>query len=191
MKMVVWITGLSGTGKSTIARALFLELRAQGHACLLLDGDEVREAVADPNTLHDPESRLRNAFRICRLARLAERQGLLVVVATMSLFDRIHVWNRENLEQHLEILVQVDLEELKARDAQGLYSRQGRGEERNVGGIDLKVELPLEPHLVLDNNQRRSSPEDHVERILALLSEATSADEAGSTRPGSRVRTKE
>ena len=72
---VIWITGLSGAGKSTIARAAVSQLRARGELPVLLDGDAIREAIADPHTAHDPASRLANAYRVSRLAKLFADQG--------------------------------------------------------------------------------------------------------------------
>ena len=86
---VIWITGLSGAGKSTIARAAVTQLRALGELPVLIDGDQIREAIADPNTGHDIASRLANAYRISRFAKLFAEQGHTVIVATMSIFHEI------------------------------------------------------------------------------------------------------
>lgn len=150
--MVFWITGLSGAGKSTLARNWCAYLR-EHHGCLpiLLDGDEIRAVVADPAAGHDRPGRLRNAFRLARLAHLLESQGHTVVVATMSLFHEIHDWNRRELKGYLEVLLQVSPEVLARRHQQNLYD----GSHSNVVGLDLPAEEPKQPHLILDNDLER------------------------------------
>ncbi len=149
---VLWITGLSGSGKSTIAAAAAEQLRARGERPVVLDGDAVRAAIADSKTGHDLTSRLANAYRISRLAQLLAEQGQTVIVPTMSLFREIHEWNRAHLPNYFETWVDVDWAELCERDACGLYSRAARGEVKNVAGFDLEYDRPAQPDLVLNNN---------------------------------------
>ncbi|RKZ63425.1 MAG: adenylyl-sulfate kinase, partial [Candidatus Parabeggiatoa sp. nov. 3] len=82
---VLWITGLSGAGKTTIARATQDILRSKSVCTVLLDGDQVRNVVKDESCGHDQANRLKNAYRISRLAKMIAEQGLVVIVATMSL----------------------------------------------------------------------------------------------------------
>ena len=172
MTRVIWITGLSAAGKSQIGAEVVRLLGSRGTFSLLLDGDAVREAVADPAIRHDRASRLANAHRISRLARMLAAQGLTVVVATMSLFHEVHAWNRANLPGYFEVLIDVDLDVLKQRDPKALYAGAGAGRRRNVGGIDLAVELPRSPHLVIDNNSEGDDASTQALRII----QATSGD---------------
>ncbi|MBI3868539.1 MAG: adenylyl-sulfate kinase [Verrucomicrobia bacterium] len=171
---VIWITGLSGAGKSTLALQVVERLRQSGRPTLLLDGDAVREVVADPGVGHDRDSRLTNAMRICRLAKLAADQGLAVVVATMSLFKEVHAWNRAHLPHYCEVLVKVRLEILKHRDARGLYSRAERGEAANVVGVHVPYDEPQDPHLSLLNEGSERELTSLVDRILEAASERIS-----------------
>ncbi|MBK9090356.1 MAG: adenylyl-sulfate kinase [Holophagales bacterium] len=155
--MVVWITGLSGAGKTTLAKAVAAGIRRRGLSAIHLDGDAVRKAIDDPHVGYDRESRIRNARRISHLAALLERQGLVVVVSTMSLFHEIHDLNRSLFGAYFEVFLQVDVETLKRRDARGLYSRAAKGHETNVAGVDLAAEFPREPHLVISNDEHRES----------------------------------
>ena len=163
---VIWITGLSGAGKSTIARATVRQLRTQGKQPILIDGDEIRDAIRDPHTGHDPASRLANAYRICRLARLLADQGHIVIVATMSIYHEIHSWNRKHLPNYFEVWIEVDLLTLQTRDPHGLYSQAVNGVTHNVAGIDLTYERPENPDLILQNKPPFHNPESLSSQIL-------------------------
>ena len=165
-RRVIWITGLSGAGKSTIARATVKQLHTQGEQPVLIDGDEVRNAIRDPHTGHDSASRLVNAYRICRLAKLLADQGHIVIVATMSIYHEIHSWNRRNCPNYFEVRVEVDLDALQSRDARGLYSRTNNGETSNVPGLDLDYERPLHPDLILTNNPPLRKPGELASELL-------------------------
>ena len=167
---MLWITGLSGSGKSTIAHAAAERLRARGEHPVVLDGDAVRAAIADTHTGHDPTSRLANAYRIARLARLLASQGQTVIVPTMSLFREIHEWNHGHLPNYFETWVDVDWDALRERDARGLYSRAERGEVKHVAGVDLEYDRPAHPDLVLNNNPPlRPATELADELLLSLI----------------------
>ncbi|NOZ52526.1 MAG: adenylyl-sulfate kinase [Gammaproteobacteria bacterium] len=150
--MVIWITGLSGAGKSTLSKHVVKRLRATNNAVALLDGDDIRDVIQDRHTAYDKNSRLVNAYRICRFARLLSQQGLHVVVATLSLFHEIHQWNRNNLCDYFEVFLQVELDRLKQRDPKGLYRHAQNGVIQNVMGIHLEIEVPLQPNLIINNN---------------------------------------
>ena len=166
---VIWITGLSGTGKTTVAQAAVRCLRSQGVQPVLLDGDAVRAAIRDPHTGHDQASRLDNGRRVCRLAKLLADQGHLVLVATMTLFSEIHRWNREHFPNYFEVYLKSDWQALVARDARGLYSRFEQGKASHVVGHDLDFDEPSNPDLVLHNNEPFTSPEILAGKILNLI----------------------
>lgn len=139
--MVVWITGLAGSGKTTLATELVNFLRTSLVAAVLVDGDEMRAVVSDPNTGYDRACRLRNAYRISRAARWLERQNLFVVASTISLFHEIHSWNQANFADYFEVLIEVDLEELRRRHPDQLY------DQSSVVGLDQQAEFPVNPQL--------------------------------------------
>ena len=138
--MVIWITGLSGAGKSTIAKEVVNYLRCENQPCIFLDGDEVRKALEDPHIGYDYNSRLIIAKRISRLAQMLEQENIWVVVATISLFKEVHSWNRLNFKDYIEVYLRVELEVLKQRDSKGLYKRADKGEISNVAGIHYQKE---------------------------------------------------
>ena len=148
---VIWITGLSGAGKTTIARAVYQQILSLHQPCILLDGDHIRQLFGQ-DLGHSPKDRLVNANRLSRLCHLLSEQGVDVVCATMSLFKECHRWNREHLRNYYEIMIRVPLEILKQRDARQIYSRADRGEVSGVAGVDLGFDFPEHPHLILENS---------------------------------------
>ena len=158
--IVVWITGLSGAGKSTISKRVAALLRQRGDSCVLLDGDEVRRAFPIFHAGYDRASRLPHARRNSELAKLISEQGHIVVLATMSLFSEVQEWNRANFPAYLEVFVDVPLAVLKARDHNGLYPCAEQGLAKNVAGIDLAYDALVRPDLVVDNSGDISKIED-------------------------------
>src|ERR1700683_1640462 len=162
---VYWITGLSGAGKSTVGKELWRRLRAIGHAAVLLDGDTVREAIAE-DLGHTAANRRQSAMRNARLCRLLSSQGIDVICPTISLFHDVQRWNRANIPGYCEIYLRVPMDELRRRDPKGIYAAAHRGELRDVVGLDVPAELPESPDLVLDNFGALDGAAA-VERILA------------------------
>jgi dolichol-phosphate mannosyltransferase len=142
---VLWVTGLSGAGKSTLAHGVVSSLRTQGKAVVMLDGDELREvfgAAAANASNHGREGRLALAMQYAHLCRAIAGQGLTVVIATISLFREVHIWNRANLPGYFEVYLKVPVEELRRRDPKGIYRRFDAGELDNVAGLDLPIDEP-------------------------------------------------
>ena len=170
---LLWITGLSGVGKSTLAEAVVVELRRRGHKPLLLDGDTVRDALesADDAQVHHADARLRRAWRIAKLARMASLQGVTVVVATISLFHSIHAWNRGGPTPYVEVLLDAAIESLR-RHRPALYGYNAQSVSRNVVGIDIPAEFPRNPDLTIAQDFDRARLPVHVARVLAIWADA-------------------
>lgn len=169
MSQVIWITGLSAAGKTTLATAFANSLRERGHAVVLLDGDDLRE-VLGATTVHTRDARLALAYQYVRLVRLLARQRIIVVIATVALFKEIHAWNRQNLPGYFEVYLRVPMEELQRRDPKGIYRRFAAGEIANVAGLDVPVDEPASPHLLLEFRRGLT-----VESMLDQLIEAFEA----------------
>jgi len=148
---VFWITGLSGAGKSTVGRLFFDLLRADNTTAVFLDGDILREVFGN-DLGHSREDRLKSAMRNARLCRMLAEQGLDVVCATISLFRECQEWNRNNIRSYYEIFLRVPMQVLIERDQKQLYSRALRGEIGQVMGVDIPVEEPQRPDLVVVND---------------------------------------
>ncbi|MBI96968.1 MAG: adenylyl-sulfate kinase [Verrucomicrobiales bacterium] len=156
---VIWITGLSGSGKTTIANEVVSRLRSSGQAVVMLDGDLMREvfgvgAATDKN--HGREGRLALAKQYANLCRVIAAQGFIVVIATISMFREVHIWNRSNLPGYFEMYLKVPLEELRRRDPKGIYSRYDAGELNCVAGLDLQVDEPNEAEWIVEFEPERS-----------------------------------
>ena len=150
---VIWITGLSGAGKTTLSKKLALKLRADGEQVILLDGDELREvfgAVLNSSKNFGRKGRLDLGMHYSHLCKLLAKQGVTVIIATIALFHEIHKWNRANIPRYFEVYLRVPLDELRRRDPKGIYKRFDNGELRNIAGLDLKVDEPVSPDLCID-----------------------------------------
>lgn len=161
---VVWLTGLSGAGKTTVANELVNRLRKGGDCPVLLDGDELREALdaADALTLHE---RFALALTYARMCRLLSRQGHTVVCATISLRHEVHAWNRAHLPSYCEVVLDVPLSELERRDSKGLYGTAAT-RDRAVG-IGLGAEFPHSPDLTISNHGQNTAAST-AEQIYAF-----------------------
>jgi len=166
--MVVWLIGLAGAGKTTVAREVFARLRQRKPNVVLLDGDDVRTIMGD-DLGHSLEDRHRNAWRICRLCRYLDTQGIDVVCAILSIFGETQDWNRENLSRYFEVYIEVPLEVLRARDPKGLYSGALAGRIKNVVGIDLPFTPPHQADLVVNNGRADVTPDLLADQIVAEL----------------------
>jgi adenylylsulfate kinase-like enzyme len=164
---VVWITGLAGSGKTTLGKRLVAELRAQGRAVVHVDGDSVRSLMGS-DLGYGTRDRIDNAYRIARLCKFLQGEGVLVVCSTMSLYPEIWQFNRHNLEPYLQVFLDVPMDVLAERDQKGLYSGVALGQASDVGGLDLPVSLPIDSDLVLENSDAKELPHN-VELILRAL----------------------
>lgn len=166
--MVIWISGLSAAGKTTIGSYLVALLREEGRAVVFLDGDAMREVWSD-NLGYTLEARRFNAKRICNLCRMLDRQGIDVVASVLYPFPEWRAWMRENLGQFYEVFLDAPMDVLEARDPKGLYAGARAGRIANVVGVDLPFERPKDPDLVIDNGLPLQDPRQLARRILSAL----------------------
>ena len=148
---VIWFTGLSGSGKSTIANALEVELHAQGRRTYILDGDNVRQGLNKDLGFTDAD-RVENIRRIAEVAKLMMDAGLIVMTAFISPFRREREMARELIgpENFVEVYVSTPLEVCEQRDAKGLYKKARSGQLPNMTGVGSPYEAPEHPEVALD-----------------------------------------
>jgi adenylylsulfate kinase-like enzyme len=149
--VVVWVTGLSASGKTTVSKHL-VGLLTEYQPTILLDGDELRSALGVVGN-YSKEQRVELAKNYFKLAKLLSNQGFIVVVAALAMFNEIYAWNRENQDNYVEVFLNYPVDELFKRDPKGLYARFRNGIEKNVAGLDLKVDTPDDPDLIFSNDQ--------------------------------------
>jgi len=165
---VVWFTGLSGAGKSTIANVVERKLYELGRHTYLLDGDNVRHGLNKDLGFTDAE-RVENIRRVAEVASLMVDAGLIVLVSFISPFEAERQMARARVAEgeFIEVFVNTPLEVAEARDSKGLYAKARRGELTNFTGIDSPYEPPESPELDIDTT--RLSAEAAADLVIARL----------------------
>ena len=162
---VLWFTGLSGSGKSTIASSVRDALVQRGLRVEYLDGDSIRHIF--PATGFTRPERDTHIKRVGFLASRLEQHGVFVVASLVSPYEESRQFVRGLCNEFIEIYVSTPLEECERRDVKGLYARARRGELKNFTGIDSPYEAPENPELRIDTTTL--SPEQAADRIVAHL----------------------
>ena len=166
--LMIWFTGLSGSGKSTIAIALERELQQRGLLCRILDGDNIRSGINN-NLGFSAEDRVENIRRIAEVGKLFVDTGIITLAAFISPNNEIREMAAGIIgkEDFLEIYVSTPLEECERRDVKGLYAKARRGEIKNFTGISAPFEAPANPALSLDTS--KLSLKESVDQLLDLI----------------------
>jgi len=149
-----WITGLSATGKTTLATLLVDHIRSSNKVVVQLDGDELRRVLSDQ--AYTREERIALGMRYSRLCRLLVNQGVDVVIAVIGLFEEIHDWNRKNIPNYIEVFIDTPMSELKRRDPKNIYKQYNSGLIKNVAGLDLEIDFPSQPDIHIKWKQGKS-----------------------------------
>jgi adenylylsulfate kinase len=163
----LWLIGLSGAGKTTIATELVNKIKSQNEKCILLDGDVLRTGLNN-NLGFEEKDRFENVRRTAELAKLFLKEGYYVVVALITPFEEMRTINRSILGlNYIEIFIDTSLEICQKRDPKGLYAKVANNEISNFTGIDSPFEVPLSPNLVVKTVDR--SIEECVSEISQFV----------------------
>lgn len=166
--VMLWFTGLSGSGKSTVAIALERELQKRGLLCRILDGDNIRSGI-NKGLGFTAEDRRENIRRIAEVAKLFVDTGIITIAAFISPSNELRRMASDIIgaEDFKEVYISTPLEVCEARDVKGLYAKARRGEIKNFTGISAPFEAPEHPALSIDTS--KVSLEDSVKQILTFL----------------------
>lgn len=166
--LMVWFTGLSGSGKSTIAIALERELHQRGLLCRILDGDNIRSGINN-NLGFSEVDRVENIRRIAEVSKLFVDTGIITIAAFISPSNDIREMAADIIgrDDFVEVYVSTPIEECERRDVKGLYAKARRGEIKNFTGISAPFEAPRHPALTLDTSVL--TLEESVHKLLELI----------------------
>lgn len=166
--VMIWFTGLSGSGKSTIAIALERELQKRGLLCRILDGDNIRSGINN-NLGFSEADRVENIRRIAEVSKLFVDTGIITIAAFISPSNDIREMAADIIgrDDFVEVYVSTPIEECERRDVKGLYAKARRGEIKNFTGISAPFEAPEHPALTLDTSVL--SLEESVHKLLELI----------------------
>ena len=166
--MMVWFTGLSGSGKSTIALAVERELHQRGILCRILDGDNIRCGI-NAGLGFSAEDRKENIRRIAEVGKLFVETGIVTLAAFVSPTNEYRQMARNIIgsEDFIEIYVSTPLEVCERRDVKGLYARARRGEVKDFTGISAPFEIPEHPAMSVDTS--RQPLEESVKQVINMI----------------------
>ena len=164
----LWMTGLPGAGKSTLAGVLKAKLQAKGHRVEILDGDEVRKGLSRDLGL-SREDREEHAWRVSFVSKLLSRNGVISIVALISPYRSSREGAREMIgkERFVQVYVKASLQECEKRDPKGLYAKARKGEITNMTGIQDPYEEPEEADYVVVTENR--NPVECADEVVSAL----------------------
>jgi len=164
---VIWLTGLSSSGKTTISKRLYNNLAEKHSPIVLLDGDDIRVAFGE-DLGHKESDRIIQIKRIQNIANILVKQNVSVIVAALYSSEDLLRWNRLNLQNYFEIYLKASIKTVESRDTKNLYSPALDGKIKNVVGIDIDYSHPKNSDVVVDMDKNPFIPEVLAEIIRRL-----------------------
>ena len=149
--MIIWITGISGSGKTTIAKLILNQIKKNRKNVIGIDGDVIRELFGNDLT-YDVTSRVNQIKRIQRLSLFLQSQDLHVIVSALYCDEYLLNWNRKNFDDYYEIYLDASIELVVKRDVKGIYKKYSLGLEKNIVGLDIPWNAPKNYDLKIDMN---------------------------------------
>tara|TARA_B100000029_G_scaffold419732_1_gene425301 strand:+ start:424 stop:957 length:534 start_codon:yes stop_codon:yes gene_type:complete len=171
--MVIWITGLSGAGKTTLSTALLHSLKPALPQLLHLDGDTIRSIFGEDLNYSEAHRKIQ-IKRIQQLAKFLSDQAAIILVSALYSHPDLLAWNRANLTDYFEIYLRAPIELVKERDTKSLYAKAEAGKIENVVGIDIPWNVPIAPDLVIDATNDQT-PEQVAQQIVQAVPKLAAA----------------
>ena len=149
--MIIWLTGISGAGKTTLAKNLLDLLKMKLVNLVGVDGDEIRTLFGNDLGYH-VNDRIKQIKRIQTLTKFLDKQGIHVIASALYFSEEISNWNKNNFSSYYEIYIKASLDLVTNKDVKGIYNKAKIGEEKNIVGIDIKWIEPKTPFLIIDRD---------------------------------------
>lgn len=163
--MVLWLIGMSASGKTTIGKKLYEKLKQSNQKWIFLDGDTFRNILGE-DLGHTLEDRKKNAYRISRFCEFLSSQNINVLACVLSIFHDNQKYNKEHISDYKEVYIDVSFDTLVKRDNKELYKKALKGEIQNVVGVDIPFLPPYAPDLIVDNNSESPDFDTMTDLIL-------------------------
>ena len=166
--MVIWITGISGTGKTTLGKYFYSNFKKNYSNTIYFDGDKFRKIFKN-DIKYTLKDRNTNASRLTRLVKFLSNQKINIIISANITTYSFRVWNRKNIRNYFEIYISCRKKNLKLRDYKNLYKGISQKKIKNVVGIDIPFKKPFGSDLYLTNNKTKKIFEKNYYKILKLL----------------------
>ena len=166
--VIIWTTGLSGSGKSTVANEIAYKLHSIGKLTYVLDGDNIRHGL-NKNLGFSPEDRNENIRRISEVAKLFSDAGVIAITAFISPYRKFRNYCRELVKpgQFMEVYCKASLDTCEKRDPKGMYKKAREGIIKDFTGIDAPYEEPENPEVIVDTD--KETVEESVDKVISIL----------------------
>ena len=156
--MIIWITGLSGSGKTTISQELFKKYKPKIKNLVCVDGDVIRN-LYDNDLAYDEKSRIKQIIRIQKLCDYLNQQKLIVIVAALYNNVDLMTWNQKNFQNYFQIYLNAPVDLVKKRDPKKLYYKYEKGLQNNIVGIDIPWHNPINSDLTINMTEKTNKKE--------------------------------
>lgn len=163
--MVIWLIGMSASGKTTIGKKIYSKLSTAKGKWIFLDGDTFRNILGE-DLGHGIEDRKVNAYRISRFCEFLSSQNINVIACVLSIFHDNQEYNRKNISNYKEVYIKVSMDNLIKRDNKQIYKKALDGEMKNVVGVDIEFKPPYSPDIIIDNDKEDNDFEEDIEKII-------------------------
>jgi adenylylsulfate kinase len=176
---VIWLTGLSAAGKTTIANRLVQVFIDEGIIPVLLDGDEIRKI--SPGIQFDEISRKQHNLKVGTIAAKLEGEGHIVIVSLIAPYEQTRKQVRQGCRNYIEVYISTSLAVCIRRDPKGLYKKALKGELKDFTGISAPYEIPVQPEIII--NTETTTPDEAACRVLNYLRKRTTENPANKLKP--------